>query len=224
MIEKADNAMKKAIAINPMAEHYSSHYRFPLGEMKGLLEQYDKPTSYYSLPEYKQALGENMKFAKQEAKFNLTKDVFGNAFDFQIGKPVIVDKRVCVQYYPKSASRKGVWAFGLPEFPADYDLTICGRLGQDGDVKPTIRITLNKMKLYEGPAKFTFDSWTSMSFKITWVDLDEKNNKLTIENISPREKWSKPLTYYINYAVVKPEGKKGGDGKDDQMNLDGLMK
>ena len=223
LIATAEDAMKKAVAINPVAERYSSAYNFPVNMLKTVAAQYDNPRSYYGLPEYKPGLGENVKAAKKEAGFNEAKDVFGNAFDFHIGKPVVVGNRACSQYYPKSASRKGAWKFNVPEFPEDYELSICGRLGQAGDARPEIRITINKTKLYEGPAKFTPDSWTFMKFNLGWDDIVEKDNLLTIENISPREKWATPLTYYINYAVVKPPAeKKGGPGKEENILLDGF--
>lgn len=219
---KAENAMKKAVEINPVVSRYSGHYIHPLNKLKEVAALYDNPKSFYDLPEYKPGIGENMKAAKKDAGLNEMSDVFGNAFDFKIGKPVIVDRRACVQYYPKSASRKGVWKFNVPEYPEDYELMICGRLGQDGEAKPEIRISINKNKLYEGPAKFTPDSWTFQKFNLSWDDITKKDNLLTIENISPREKWSKPLTFFINYAVVKPPAKKNAPGKEENILLNGF--
>jgi len=118
----------------------------------------------------------------------------------------MAEGRLCVQYYPESPSRKGVWKFDIfDEFPGEYDLMICGRLGQKKDSKPTIRVTLNQSILYEGPARFTYDSWSFMKLVLGWEHLNPKDNRLTIENISPREKWSEPLTYYLNYAIVRPK-------------------
>ncbi len=229
MIATAENAMKQAIALNPVAARYSCHYSIPVGTMKGLLAQYDNPKSFYDLPEYKAGLGENFKAAKKEAALNEDKDVFGNAFDFHIGKPVVLGGRTCVQYFPKSPSRKGVWKFDVPEFPENYELSVCGRLAQEGDAKPTLRVTLNETNLYEGPADFTTNAWTFMKFAVTWEAITEKGNALTIENISPREKGVPPLTYYIGYAMVKPsaskgDAKKGDAEKDDGPSSDDLLK
>ena len=223
MLEKAGGGLERALEIHPLARIYSGHYYVPLSTMKQLLKQFDSPTPYYDLPEYKKGIGANIEIAKKEAGLDIYKHIFGNAFDFHIGKPVIADGRLCVQYYPKSPSRKGVWTFDLPEeFPSDHDLMICGRLGQDKEVKPTVRITLNQSKLYKGPARFTHDSWSTMEFAVAWDKLNNGDNKLSIENISPREKWSESLTYYINYAILKPRGNEGGE--DDGLLLDNLLK
>ncbi|NLB54302.1 MAG: hypothetical protein GX811_00780, partial [Lentisphaerae bacterium] len=221
LYETAKTAMEKAVAINPAARKYSNHYGMPLDKLMQLVDQYDDPRSYYDLPEFKQAHGANFKLAETEAKFNVMNDIFGNAFDFQIGKPVIVDKRCAVQYFPKSPSRKGIWKFETSDIPESYELKICGRLGQEGDEVPTVLIKFNNNKLYEGPAKFTADTWSFMNFKISWEDVEGKDNQISIENISARPKWSKPLTYYINYAVLKTSGKEGAAG--DLMNFDGLF-
>ena len=85
----------------------------------------------------------------------------------------------------------------------------------------TVLIKYNNNKLYEGPAKFTAVTWSFMNFKISWEDVEGKDNQISIENISARPKWSKPLTYYINYAVLKTSGKEGAAG--DLMNFDGLF-
>lgn len=211
MFEKADGGMTRALKIHPSAQVYSGHYYVPLSTMKQLLEQFDKPTSFYDLPEYRAGQSANLKFAQKEAKLDIVKDLFANAFDFHTGKPVMAEGRLCTQYYPKSPSRKGVWTFSIDEDAiGEYELKICGRLAQEGEVKPTIRVTLNQSKLFEGPAPFTYDSWSFMTRALDWEQI-QKENKLTIENISPREKWSKPLTYYLNYAIIRTKKAKGAE-------------
>ena len=63
-----------------------------------------------------------------------------------------------------------------------------------------------------------------MNFNVSWDAITEKDNVLTIENITPRAKGATPLTYYINYAVFKAPVKKGNEKKDDGALIDGLMK
>ena len=87
-----------------------------------------------------------------------------------------------------------------------------GRLAPVEEIKPTIRVTLNQSVLYKGPAPFTQKSWSFMTLALDWEQLREKDNRLTIENISPREKWSKPLTYYLNYAIVRPKNEEEAEG------------
>ncbi|NLB55763.1 MAG: hypothetical protein GX811_08380 [Lentisphaerae bacterium] len=203
LYETVSTAMEKAKAINPAAQLYSHHYGVPVGKLKELIQIFNKPRSFYNDEEYKKGHEANLKIAEKEAGLNTKQDLFGNAFDFHIGKPMIVDKRCAVQYYPKSPSVKGVWKFEPPELSGNYELKICGRLGQEEAELPNVLIKLNEKMLYEGPAKFSADGWTFMDFKISWDELNGKENQISVENISPREKWSKPLTYYINYAVLK---------------------
>ena len=212
MLEKADGGMKRALAIHPSAQAYSGHFWVPLSTMKQLLKQFEHPTSYYDLPEYKAGHGANVKLAQKEAGLDPFKHLYANAFDFQIGKPVLAEGRVCVQYYPNSPSRAGVWTFDLPEeFPHDRELIICGRLGQKPEPTPTMRITLNQKKLHDGPAGFKPDAWSFMKFTVPGDSFIEKGNKLTLENTSPRPKGAVPLTYYVNYAILKPQGAPGGE-------------
>ena len=98
---------------------------------------------------------------------------------------------------------------------------VCGRLAQEDEIKPTIRVTLNQSVLHEGPAPFTQRSWSSMTLALDGEQLREKDNRLTIENISPREKWSKPLTYYLNYAIVRLKDAEGAE--DNGLLPDGLL-
>jgi hypothetical protein len=221
MYEKAEGGMKRAMEIHPSAGVYSGHYYVPLHTMKQLLKQFDSPTSFYDLPEYKNGQAANLTFAQKEAKLDPLKDVFANAFDFHTGKPVMAEGRLSTQYYPKSPSRKGVWTFSLEDAIGEYDVLVCGRLGQEEETKPTIRVTLNEKALYEGPAPFTPKSWSFMTLTLDAEQVREEDNKLTIENISPREKWSKPLTYYLNYAIVRP--KKTEKAEDKGLLPDGLM-
>jgi hypothetical protein len=222
MFEKADGGLKRALAIHPSAQTYSGHYYVPLSTMKQLLEQFDNPKSFYELPEYRPGQSANLKFAQKEAKLDIVEDLFANAFDFHTGKPMIAEGRLCTQYYPKSPSRKGEWTFSIDEDAiGEYELNICGRLAQEGEAKPTIRVTLNKSELYKGPAPFKHDSWSFMTRALDWETIQE-DNKLTIENISPREKWSKPLTYYLNYAIVRLKKEEGKEAEDNGL-LDDLL-
>ena len=223
MFEKADGGLKRALEIHPSARTYSGHYYVPLSTMKQLLEQFDNPRSYYDLPEYRQGQSANLTIAQKEAKLDLLRDIFANVFDFHTGKPVTAEGRLCTQYYPNSPSRKGVWTFSLEDAIAEYDLLICGRLAQEGELKPTIRVTLNESVLYKGPAPFTHDSWSFMTRALDGDQVREKDNRLTIENISPREKWSKPLTYYLNYAIVRPKNAEAEEAEDNGLLPDGLL-
>jgi hypothetical protein len=213
MFQKADGGLKRAMEIHPSARTYSGHYYVPLSTMKQLLEQFDKPRSFYDLPEYRKGQSDNLTIAQKEAKLDPLRDIFANAFDFHTGKPVIAEGRLCTQYYPKSPSRKGVWTFSIDDDDVgEYDLMVCGRLAPVEEIKPTIRVTLNQSVLYKGPAPFTQKSWSFMTLALDWEQLREKDNRLTIENISPREKWSKPLTYYLNYAIVRPKNEEEAEG------------
>jgi len=60
-----------------------------------------------------------------------------------------------------------------------------------------------------------------MTHALDGEQLREKDNRLTIANISPRPRWPEPLTYYLNYAIVRPRNAEGA--KDNGLLRDGLL-
>ena len=92
--------------------------------------------------------------------------------------------------------------FELNTFPpsGDYQLILSGA---DDFLKEKcpIRITLNTKVLFEGPNPFSNKTWNTRIFELS-ADKLERNNVLTITNISPNGNVEAPPIFLLNYVVL----------------------
>ncbi len=93
--------------------------------------------------------------------------------------------------------------FKLNSFPllSDYQLIISGADDFQKEKCP-IRIVLNDKVIFEGPTTFSNKKWGIKKFKLS-VDMLNKDNVLTISNISPTGNFDAPPAFLLNYVILR---------------------
>ena len=93
--------------------------------------------------------------------------------------------------------------FELNEYPAsgNYQLILSGA-DDFLEEKCPIRITLNDELIFEGPNPFSNKEWNIQIAELP-ANIFERNNVLTIANISPNGNFDAPPAFMLNYVVLR---------------------